>query len=299
MQSKPGFRFNTIVVATDLTESTSSVFRYAQEIARLHKSKLVVVHVIDPVSYAFPGGAPEFVIRDQSARAELRKIEDETRRQGIQLHSVVQTGVIYERILQTVKDHNADLLVIGTRAKTELGRLAIGTVARQLLSRTPCPLLAVSPDAGAHLAWAGRWRHVVAAVDFSGASLAALEFAHRIAHEQLIALHVMPTQDQHDCSKNECSRSVEQLRFLAPFNESNTVPVEHVVAHGSTPEIIAQQAQRIDSDLIVLGAPGKELAAEDFPASTVLRVISQTSAPVLCVPAARQNGPQLVFAEAA
>lgn len=298
MRSESRFRFNTIVVATDFAESTSSAFRYAQAIARQHNSVLVVVHVIDPVGYAFPDGAPEFVVADQSARAELRKIENETRGQGIRLHSVVETGVIYERILQTVIDHHADMLVLGTRAQAELGRLALGTVARQLLSRTPCPILTVSPDAGAHLSWAGRWRHVVAAVDFSKASLAALGFAHRVASDQLIALHVMPS-DKHECSKHECLRSIEQLRFLAPFNEAHTVPVEHIVASGNAAENIVEQTKSFDSDLIVLGAPTSELTPEDFHTSTVLQVISRASVPVLCVPASGDDAAQVRIKEVA
>ena len=117
MKHQNRLQFNTILVATDLSEAGSTALRYAQAIALMHKSVLVVVHVIDPVSYAFPEGVPNSATADQAARDELKGIEEETRRQGIPIHSVVETGVVYERILQAVRDHNADLLVVGTRAK--------------------------------------------------------------------------------------------------------------------------------------------------------------------------------------
>jgi nucleotide-binding universal stress UspA family protein len=277
-------KFGTIVVATDLSGAASSTaLRYAQAIARAHESTLVVVHAIDPVGYAFPNGAPEFTAADAAAREELRKIEEQAARDGIPVHSVVATGVIYQRILQATHDYKADLLVLGTRARTGIGRAALGTVARQMLAKAECPVLTVSPDAENELAWAGHWRHVLVATDFSAASLSALRCAHGIAHMALIALHVPLCSDEH-----ECSHCLERLRFLAPLNESHTVPVEHIVKSGDAAELIAENARAFDADLVVLGSPENELGEEDFRSSTVLQVISRVRCPVLCVPASNR-----------
>ena len=272
-------KFETIVVATDLQDTASSALRYAEAIAHLHGSMLVVVHVIDPVGYAFPGGAPESLAEDQAARDELKMIVEDIRRRRIPVRSVVGSGVICERILQAVSDHHADLLVLGTRAKTEAGRVALGTIARQLLAKAPCPVLTVSPDVDAFLPWAGRWRHVLVATDFSAASLSALGCAHRIAHEQLMALHAA-----HCSNEQDRSRCLERLRYLAPFNESHTVPVEHLVTSGDAGELIGEHARTFHADLVVLGSPANELTEEDFHSSTVLQVISKVKCPVLCVP---------------
>ena len=288
--SASSLKFKTIAVATDLGETASSALRYAQAVARQHGSTLIVIHVIDPLGYAFPEGAPGFLTADQAAREELDKIEDETRRHGIPVHSVMETGVVYERILQTVKDHHADLLILGTKGHTEAGRVALGMVARHLLAKAPCPILTVPPDAESTLAFSGRWRHVLAAIDFSAVSVSALLCAHQMAHKQLIALHVSRCQ-----SENDCSRCLERLRFLAPFNESRTVPVEHIVKSGDANELIADYARRSHADLIVLGAPGNMLAENDFAASTVLQVISRVKCPVLCVPLGRSlTNPELI-----
>jgi nucleotide-binding universal stress UspA family protein len=106
-------KFRTIVVATDLNYPASEVLRYAQVMARMYQSTLVVVHVIDPLAYAFPEGAPLFLTANQAAAAELKKIEEETMALGVSVHSVMESGSGCDRILQTMKDHKADLLVIG------------------------------------------------------------------------------------------------------------------------------------------------------------------------------------------
>jgi nucleotide-binding universal stress UspA family protein len=276
------FSFKTIVVATDLTHSGSCALQYAQRIAQLHRSKFVVEYVIDPAGYAFPEGMSESVASDQRTRDALRQIEDEISDQGIPTHSVVETGVIYDCILQAAIDHQADLLVLGTHATAKIGRAALGTVARRLLATAPCPILTVPPAANSNIASAGDWNNVLVATDFSDASLDALNRAQAIVRRQLIVLHVTD-----DPASSSHQRHLELLRFLAPFNESHTVPVEHVVAAGEAGEVIAEHADRLHADLVVLGSPIDERDDEEFETSTVLQVISNVSCPVLCVPFAR------------
>ena len=173
-------KFGTLAVATDLSEPASVALRYAQTMARMYPSRLVVVHVMDPLHLA----------ENQAAAAELKKIEEESSAFGIPVHSVIERGVVCDRIWLAVRDHNADLLILGTRARTETGRVALGTVARQLLARSRCPILIIPPDVAEFLPWACCWGRVLAATDFSLASIRALQCAHQLALRQLILLHV-------------------------------------------------------------------------------------------------------------
>jgi nucleotide-binding universal stress UspA family protein len=239
---------------------------------------------------------PSFEQADRAARDELQKIEQETRLLGIPVHSVMESGVVCERILEAVKDHDGDLLVLGTRGTTQAGRAALGTIARQLLARANCPILTVPPDAKAAIPWAGQWRQVVAAVDFSPVSVSALLCAHQIATKQLIVVHASRCHNE-----KECSTCRERLRFLAPLNESHTVPVEHISTSGDATKVIAESARKFHADLVVLGSPVDELAEEDLHTSTVLQVISSVTCPVLCVPMAEVLSPvellrEVVFA---
>ena len=277
--SPDGLRFTTIALATDLSEVSSSALRYARALAQMYRATLVLIHVIDPLAYAFPKGAPRAFAADAAAGAELKRIEEETAALGIPVHSVIESGTVCERILESVKDHRADLLVLGTRATTQAGRVALGTVARQLLARSRCPIMTVSPEAEKALPWAGCWRRVLVATDFSPASIRALRCAHQVALRQLILLHVSES-----LQTQEYLLRRERLRFLAPLNESHTVPVEHIVATGVAAEWIAQYARKFAVDLVVLGSPENELSEEDFCTSTVLQVISRVKCPVLCLP---------------
>lgn len=278
------FPFETIVVATDFSETASFTLRYAQAIALCHGAKLLLVHVIDPLGYAFPSGVPDSVSADRVAREELDRLESELRRQGIPVHSVVETGDICKLILDTIADYHGELLVLGTRGRTSIGKAALGTIARQLLAKATCPILTVAPDAEPLLARAGQWHTVLLATDFSSPSLAALASAHRIANGQLLVLYSTETKDE--AQRKNC---LERMRFLAPFNESHTVPVDHIVTSGEPGEVIAKFAHKYHADLVVLGSPAKVLSEEDMKTSTVLQVVSNVSCPVLCIPTGYQR----------
>ena len=294
MTTTPKFKFETIVVAADFSDGSSAAMRYARAISKIHGSKVIITHVIDPVGFAYPDGEPEVIIRDKAAHEEVSRIEDETRQHGIPVHSASESEVICNRIVQSVVDNRGDLLILGTKARTEAGRTALGIIARKLLAHTPCPMLMVSPECEAHLLSAGSWRKVLIATDFSLASIEALGYAHRVAYEQLMVLHAEP------CSNNsEDGTCLERLRFLAPFNESHTVPIEHVVTTGDPGRVIAQHANKLRADLVVLGSPIDELTEEDFCTSTVLQVVSKVGCPVLCVPSSLKAPVQTLIAEVA
>ena len=294
LRGAKAFPFRTVVAATDFSEESSAALRCAQAIARREHAMLLLIHVIDPVGYAFPGGAPSGLERDAAAREELARIEAEVRQQGIPVHSRVETGLVCERILLSLRDHKAALLVLGTKAITGAGRAALGAVTRQLLSHSPCPILTVAPDDAENPRPFGHWNKVLAATDFSLASLSALHYAQRVTASHLVVLHSAR------CGRHEeCPNCLERLRFLAPFDESHSLPVDHLVTGGDPAEAIIRAARELSPDLIVLGAPSPLHEAGDLESSTVVRVITAVSVPVLIVPEGRLRYDDEVIEEVA
>ena len=67
------------------------------------------------------------------------------------------------------------------------------------------------------------------------------------------------------------------------------MPVDHVVTGGDPAEMIVKAAEHLRPDLIVLGAPSPAHQEHDLEHSTVVRVISAVSTPVLIVPESRER----------
>jgi nucleotide-binding universal stress UspA family protein len=62
-------------------------------------------------------------------------------------HEVRQDVVadVAEEMLRVARDTSAQVLVIGLRHRTPVGKMIMGSVAQHVLLDAPCPVLAVKP----------------------------------------------------------------------------------------------------------------------------------------------------------
>jgi nucleotide-binding universal stress UspA family protein len=274
-RSNTGFPFSKIVYVGDLLGGSSYPLRYARQLAHEHHAELVVVHSLDPIVYALPGAA----LRDGAANEELTAMEHDPQRHGANHDSFVQREQICAEILREARRHSASLLILGTAGRTAAGSMALATMARLLLADTPCSILTIPTPADSVALPRLLWQNVIAATDFSDAGIAALDVAQRIARRGLAVLHST------SCGKEQqCSLCMTRLQLLAPFNESHTLPVEHLVVSGVVTTAIASLAQRVHPDLLVLGAPSLGVDSNHLDDSTVYRAIVESHCPVLLVP---------------
>ena len=58
----------------------------------------------------------------------------------------LRTGRPADEILEAVRQHDADLIVMGTTGKSGLSRILIGSTTRRVLNRLPCSLLTVKAE---------------------------------------------------------------------------------------------------------------------------------------------------------
>lgn len=276
MPLHPEFRFKTIVVATYPSEPASSALQYARAVAKMHGARLVITDIVDPVDCTFSSGLSEATNDSMGNVKPIRRNETTVR-------SRVDGAVVCDRVLQSVIEARADLLILGTDNASRAGRTALGTVVRQLLARTPCPVLTVSHGAECHIPRGGGWPRVLVATDFSAASLEALAFAHNFTFDELAVLHAVPGNE---CMEHKAR--LEYLRFLAPFNELHTVPVEHIVDSCEAAELIVYEATCMDANLVMLGTPLREPKQNELASSTILNVISHVRCPVMCIPSSAE-----------
>lgn len=65
----------------------------------------------------------------------------------IQVEKQVVVGEIYEKILQTARDENFDLIVMGNRGFSKIKRFFVGSVTQKVISEAKCPVLVIHSDA--------------------------------------------------------------------------------------------------------------------------------------------------------
>ena len=130
----------TVVVGYIPTREGRVALARAVEEARKEGSTLVVVN-------SSRGDAPvdqRFLLDD-----ELDQLRAKLDAEGV-AHTVVQAvrgRDAAEEVIDAVEQHAADLVVIGLRRRTAVGKLILGSTAQRILLGAPCPVLAVKAPA--------------------------------------------------------------------------------------------------------------------------------------------------------
>jgi nucleotide-binding universal stress UspA family protein len=126
----------TILVGYIPSPEGVAAFERAKDEAVFRGATLVVVNTGEAGNYAKPS----------FAKAEdLEAIEKELTEAGLQ-HEVLQptSGLAAaEEILRVAGERGVDLIIIGLRRRSPVGKLFMGSTAQQVLLDAPCAVLAV------------------------------------------------------------------------------------------------------------------------------------------------------------
>lgn len=137
--------YNHILVAVDLTEESGAVLEKAIEIGALYQTKLSLVHVLEPLGYAYGGDIPMDLTEvqkqlDQHARERLKELGASASVNPENLH--VTIGRPETEVHRIAEDTGVDLIVVGSHGRHGFG-LLLGSTANGVLHGAKCDVLAV------------------------------------------------------------------------------------------------------------------------------------------------------------
>jgi universal stress protein A len=137
-----------ILVPVDFTPLADRALKYAAMLARRHSARLELVHVVeDPFvtgAWSSDGYVPNAgeLLEGLIASAEQRLAQS-----AAALGVPVKTAVLSGRPAQAIVEHAGaggfDLIVMGTRGRTGLSHVVMGSVAERVVRNAPCPVLTV------------------------------------------------------------------------------------------------------------------------------------------------------------
>jgi nucleotide-binding universal stress UspA family protein len=126
-----------VVVAYSADDYGRAAVEQGETIARSSGARLVVVNATRGDKLVDDRYAHEDVIAALRERLAADGLEVEIR------HDVVPD--VAEAVLSAAEDCSADVIVVGVRHRTPVGKLLLGSVAQRVILDAPCPVLAVKP----------------------------------------------------------------------------------------------------------------------------------------------------------
>jgi nucleotide-binding universal stress UspA family protein len=158
MEEKMIPQIKKILYATDLSKNSAYAFYYAVDIAQKRNAKIVILHVIEPVSPLIRGYVGEDTIakiQQQNVEETIREISKRLKdfckavddRIGPCLELVSDTLVLLghpvNEILGIAEKEACGLIVLGSHGKGFLEHTFLGSVSRMVLDRTKKPVFII------------------------------------------------------------------------------------------------------------------------------------------------------------
>ena len=278
-----------ILFATDFSPLAGRAGRFVSRIAKHSSARVLVIHVFTP------SGAPHMPDGGIAVKASLREAEERLAQTVTQFVAKnIQSEAILSEAMQTTKailelagDRGADLIAIGTRGLGALGRLALGSVAQQLIHEAECPVLTVGPHVKEPQP-ESKFQRIVCATDFSEDATAAVDFALSFTQNygaHMYLCHVLPKPDsKHPADTEELNEKFKaELVRLIPGLAREWCDPECVLDHGYAVDGILLLSNRVKADLIVLGTRRFSHWFGSIRAGIAFEVIRRANCPVLTV----------------
>lgn len=281
------FVVTSILVPTDLTETSIPALRYARLFADRFSAKVTAMYT-DPILYPMDPFAPmevRFMPPRPQDEAEMRA------RVGQHVRPVMEdrpfdialaVGQPIAAILSAAGERNADLIVMGTHLRSGWRRALLGSVSEGVLHGSSCPVLTVAN----HERFAGETPYAIAnilcPINFTEVARESLHVAARLAQAfraHLTIVHVVENGEAMNPGAHE-----EKIRRWVSPELRDICSYRELVARGKPAERVLDCAEDLAADLVVLGAQHKQFRDTTVLGTTTERVLRFASSPVLIVP---------------
>ena len=284
-------RLKNVLFCADFSPAAEVALPYAVDLARHFRAKLYALYVRNPDDYiiVFPEGGsipPGFTA--SQARKKLNGLLEPL--EGLERQVLVEEGEVWPTIASVIEENEIDLVVAGTKGRTGIAKLVLGSRAEEIFRRASCPVLTVGPHSPARLPHIG-FQEILYATNFGSAAAEAARYAMSLAQEyqaSLTLLHVIAGLAAEDAAQREklIAAAQKALRSLLPTETQLWREPLMSVQQGPPAETILELAGARKADLIVMGVRhpvGISASATHLPTSVAHRIVSGANCPVLTV----------------
>jgi nucleotide-binding universal stress UspA family protein len=306
---KQSVAFKQVLMATDFSDPSQRALAFAVAIARQYGSELSVVHAVPPERrdpMPLERLPRELNRRLLEAEQQMMRVGEDARMSDLNYHLVLESGSVWDVLASVIQREKVDLLVLGTRGRGGLKKLALGSAAEEILRLATCPVLTIGPKVPITGSEMIQFKRILFATDFGSASGHAFPYALSLAEDyqaKLVLLHMVPPMPSPDLGPAAYGpsaygaeaftkwqqavrdESVKKLRELLPLNARLTAEPEYIAGMDFLPEGILDLAARERIDLIVMGANRTSVpkVAAHMPWALTHEVICHAKCPVLTI----------------
>lgn len=267
-----------ILVPIDFSANAAKALKYALSVAKILPAQVEIMHVMQ---------LPEMLsgFNEEQTMTKLKKIkqkiqeEEATKNITCKLH--FHKGNIVQSICNFVITHSVDFIVIGSKGTSTIQQIFIGSTAKEIIHKAPCPVLAVPEHAVFESI-----NKILLAVNYSElndyAALTPFKELVKIFNSQI---HILCVIHNHKLSSNKINSVTAELKnHLHPLQCSFDF-----IQYADVAEAIVEYAMEEEVEIIAMVTHEYSFLEKLFNKSITNKVVLHTNIPVLVLHLNKSN----------
>jgi len=284
-----------ILVPTDFSPASQSALRLAAELAETFDAEVHLLHVCTVIDNPVVGSDDLTEVEQILAMSDA-KIQETLKASAAAIDVPTHCHIVREitpadAIIDAITGHHCDLVIMGTNGRRGLKRLMMGSVAKEVVHRSPVPVLTTRAETEHSFPP----KKILVAYDSSEDSLQAVLLAAEWASllpAEVTLIHAMEPitypdfYAQYTPRKNHLkglSQQCHEALAAVGTEHLGAVTYDTAVIHAQAADGISEYASEHDFDLVVLATRGLSRIARTLFGSVADRVTQISAVPVLTV----------------
>ncbi len=146
-------KINKILVPYDFSEYSKESLEYAVKLADDLKAGIIIANIINArdlntirMAANFTGAisSDDFIKHKMENRLErINKMVEEISASHLSIKIVIKTGIPFCTLIQAVKDEGADIVIMGSKGRSNIQNILFGSTAEKMFRHCPVPLLSI------------------------------------------------------------------------------------------------------------------------------------------------------------
>lgn len=264
-----------ILIPTDFSPVADNALKSAIEIAGKFNSELFLFHIykIHRVDYD-----DRFSLKDQPYKRKIeekmnltkQRFNDRIKEKGLKIHTHVEEGYVSSLFKEKVRQHDIDLIVLGSTGASGSGTVIFGSVAQSALDLSEVPVVVIPPEQSL-----APLEQIVIAVELKKVASSVLSPIHELAMKfkaKVTFLYV-------NTSKTSDTKKIIDL----PFKDIET-SYQEVQKSGSINQSISDFIEKEKCDLLCMIRQERGFFKSLFRHSITRSQAYKNSVPLLVLP---------------
>jgi nucleotide-binding universal stress UspA family protein len=276
------FDIKKILIPIDFSETAMLAIEHAAFTAQLFKAELVLLHVVEQHWEHFSIIAPELRISspDEFTKAIEKKLEETAAairsKYGVKSFAVTSTGNIFSEILSVSREHNVDLVVMGTHGTSGVVEFFIGSNTFKMVTQSECPVMSVQ----AHAKKLG-FSEILLPIDDSAHSRQKVNHAIVLAKHFASRIHILGLTDPNLSDRKKFEIKLDQIE---EYVKKCGLPFTRKTVDGKNQaKTTYDYAKSVNADLIVIMTDQDEDLTGRLMGTFAQQIINHSKIPVLTI----------------